>query len=163
MAASLRESVGSSVAPKMTFSRACEIAKNFPGLGKKMDVPVIREAPVGATTIMDMPMSMASTSHIKQTRYLIDIVDRVPDDYNLRNIHQALSHGQYDQLPSPFSPAAAVSTIYSMQMVIVPNEVKTAEGEETLQLIKQFIFDKPCPLETARSLSRGHAWVPNFG
>ena len=166
MAAALRQELGSSITPKLTFARACEMSKGLPGLGKKADAPSTRDKPIGLTGIMDVPMYQALGARTKQTRHLFDIIDDVPDVYDWRAITEAMAQGHYDQLPAPFSPAAGLGTSYIVQFIIAPNvmpEELDEEAAEKLQLTKHFIFDEPIKLDSAMKLVRGAAWLPNFG
>ena len=166
MAVALRQELGSSITPKLTFARACDMSKGLPGLGKKADAPCTRDKPIGLTGIMDVPMYQALGARTKQTRHLFDIIDDVPDVYDWRAITEAMAQGHYDQLPAPFSPAAGLGTSYIVQFIIAPNvmpEELDEEAAEKLQLTKHFIFDEPIKLDSAMKLVRGAAWLPNFG
>ena len=160
-AAALRNKVGTSVAPRTTWERACEITKHLQGGSRKLPSPITQDMPIGETGVDDLNMTPLEGSRQVHTRHLVDIVDDLPEDINWGVICNCMKRGDMDGMSAPFSPKAALPTPFCMQLILTT--VKSGDDAFKMRLVKHFVFEDPVPVVSAGAIGHGQTMLPNFG
>ena len=157
----LAQHLGLSVEPKLSFERATEIARGLKGGEKKLAVPVVREAPLGQTKVLDLPLRAWDPNGPQQIKHVVDLVTEVPGDYDWKAISSHMSQNRVDLLPGVFAPKGPVPFTYYMQLILVSGQQQTAP--DAFFLLKDCLFEQPQKRDVATPLIHGQPHFLDLG
>ena len=160
-AATFAEYLGVSVEPKLSFERACDIAKGLKGGEKKLAKPVAVQWQVGQTKVVDLPIAPLDTQATKSVKHLIDMVPNLKPDYDWQEISGLMLQHKIGSLPQPFAPKGPVPYPFHMQILIVEGQNPDAPTE--LCLLKHHIFAGNVKSEIVTALIQGMGMCIKFG